>query len=274
MPEEPNQNQQKPFNLQEALSDPTAKTAMNSWLISETKTLRAELERLKQFQQRYAVGQDENTGETVFLDPDEARQVLEQRKQFIGKSGGNEKKGNAALDSEELQKALKAQEEEFNKKYTAQFDPLKKQLEAERGIIRQLLVDNQLKTVMAGRVKKELLKGAESILRPHFAVIEEGDNRIAVVLGEDGKSRYGAHGRMTIEEFFNEWAQTDEGKAYILAPENGGGGDGQSNRGGSNGGAYIVNNRTITTKSNLKTTKDRSAFVHQFGADAYHNLPA
>jgi len=93
-----------------------------------------------------------------------------------------------------------------------------KQLEAESGFTQKLLVDNGLSDVLvkAGVNNPAMLKAVKSMLSGQVQIVAEGDNRVAKV------------GDKALTDFVSEWAKSDEGKHFITAPNNSGG--------GSNGG--------------------------------------
>lgn len=97
-----------------------------------------------------------------------------------------------------------------------------KQLETEKGFTQKLLVDNGLSDVLvkAGVSNPAMLKAVKSMLASQVQIVADGDNRIAKV------------GEKALDEFVKEWSASDEGKHFITAQNNTGGG---SNGGGGNG---------------------------------------
>lgn len=93
----------------------------------------------------------------------------------------------------------------------------------------RLIKDEGLtKELLAAGVKNPAhLKAAQAMLRELVQVDEEKGE--AFVLVKDAK---GAETRKTIAEFAKEWAQSDEGKAFVsVAPSSGGGAQGGSSSG-------------------------------------------
>ena len=99
------------------------------------------------------------------------------------------------------------------KEITKQLETVAKQLESESGFTSKLLLDNGLTDalVKAG-IKKELLPAAKALFSQQAKVIAEGDTRKAVI------------GDKELSAFVGEWAASDEGKHFVQAPANGGGG--------------------------------------------------
>ena len=88
-----------------------------------------------------------------------------------------------------------------------------KTLESESGFTSKLLLDNGLTDALVNvGVKKELLPAVKALLSKQAKVVIDGDARKAVI-GDKGLS-----------EFIAEWSASDEGKHFIQAPANGGGG--------------------------------------------------
>lgn len=70
------------------------------------------------------------------------------------------------------------------------------------------------KALVNSRVKDSMMRSAEKIIRADVAVVVKDGKRVAVV------------GEKTVEEYVKEWAQTEEGKNFIKADVNNGGGGG------------------------------------------------
>lgn len=100
-----------------------------------------------------------------------------------------------------------------NKKLSTDYEASKKALEAESGFTSKLLVDNGLNdSLVKAGVKPEFLKAAKAMLKEQVQLVAEGDSRLAKV------------GDKALADFVKEWAAGDEGKHYVAAPENSGGG--------------------------------------------------
>jgi len=93
-------------------------------------------------------------------------------------------------------------------------EKIKKAYEAESKVTHDLLVDTGLSTALLGvGVKKPMyLKAAKAMLAGQVVLMADGDKRVAKV------------GDKELEIFVKEWATTDEGKAFVDAPGNAGGG--------------------------------------------------
>ena len=104
------------------------------------------------------------------------------------------------------------------KQATAQAEKDRKALEAETGYVSKLLIDNGLTdALLKAGVKPEMSKAVKAMLTGQVSLKVEGDKRLAVV------------GDKALGDFVTEWAQSDEGKHFVAAPANQGG--------GANGGA-------------------------------------
>lgn len=97
---------------------------------------------------------------------------------------------------------------------TAEKDKAVKALETESGFTHKLLVENGLREqlVAAGVTHPAHQKGAIAMLAGQVQVSAEGDARVAKV------------GDKALADFVKEWSAGDEGKAFVTAPANSGGG--------------------------------------------------
>jgi len=119
----------------------------------------------------------------------------------------------AELDANEIKlveigKALKTA--------TTESDKIKKQYADESKVSHDLLVDTGLSNALiANGVKSaSYLKAARAMLSSQVTLVAEGDKRVAKV------------GDKLLPDFIKEWAATDEGKTFVEAPGNSGGGAG------------------------------------------------
>jgi hypothetical protein len=115
-----------------------------------------------------------------------------------------------ALDkaNEKLAEALKA-----TKTATTQADKDRKALEKEAGFVSHLLVDNGLtEALIKSGIKPEMTKAVKALLASQVTLKADGDKRIAVV------------GDKALSDFVSEWSKSDEGKYFVVAPVNQGGG--------------------------------------------------
>jgi hypothetical protein len=89
-----------------------------------------------------------------------------------------------------------------------------KALEQESGFTQKLLVDNGLVSELTkhGVTNAVSLKAAQSMLRGGVKVEVDGENRVA------------KYGDKALSDYVKEWAASDEGKHFVTAPSNSGGG--------------------------------------------------
>lgn len=118
----------------------------------------------------------------------------------------------------EASKALKVANSEAEKAKKAYADA--------EGFTTRLLVDNGLNEALAkaGVTNPVHLKAVKSMLSGQVQVVADGDQKIAKV------------GDKALHDFVNEWAKGDEGKYFVSAPVNNGGGAGGSNGSAGNAG--------------------------------------
>jgi hypothetical protein len=97
---------------------------------------------------------------------------------------------------------------------TKERDTAVKNLETESAFTHKLVVENGLREQLtaAGVTNPAHQKGAIAMLASQVQIAAEGDNRVAKV------------GDKVLADYVKEWAGTDEGKAFVSAPVNGGGG--------------------------------------------------
>jgi hypothetical protein len=120
------------------------------------------------------------------------------------------------------QTKLKALEKDFAKT-TKELGETKTAFESESAFTQKLLVDNGLtEALVAANVAKQFLPAAKALLAGQVVLKAEGDNRVAMV------------GDKKLSDFVGEWAKGEDGKHYVAAPANGGGGaNGGTDKGGS-----------------------------------------
>lgn len=104
---------------------------------------------------------------------------------------------------------------------TTEAEKIKKAYETESKVAHNLLVENGLSNALleAGVKKPSYLKAAKAMLAGQVVLTADGENRIAKI------------GDKLLKEAVAEWSKSDEGKAFVDAPVNGGGGA----HGGGNG---------------------------------------
>lgn len=99
-------------------------------------------------------------------------------------------------------------------------EALQGQLKTETGFTQKLLIDNGLTDeLVRNGVAPQFLAATKAMFFGQAKVISDGDTRAARI------------GEQSISDFIKTWAESDEGKYFIKAPENSGGGS----QGSSNG---------------------------------------
>lgn len=108
---------------------------------------------------------------------------------------------------------------------TKEVDTVRKQLESESAFNQRLLVDNGLTDALTknGVTNPVHLKAAKALLAQGIKIEADGENRVA------------KFGDKPLADAIKEWAGSDEGKHFVAAPGNAGGGAAGSKSG--NGGA-------------------------------------
>lgn len=121
-------------------------------------------------------------------------------------------------------------------------------LASESGFTQKLLLDNGLNDalVKAG-VANQFLPAVKAMLGTQAKIIADGDARKAII------------GDKELNEFVSSWATSDEGKHYIAAPSNGGG--------GASGGAGNGSNAKVWTRERFDSAShyERSEFAKAGG---------
>jgi hypothetical protein len=103
-----------------------------------------------------------------------------------------------------------------------------KALQGESAYVQSLLVDNGLTAALtaAGVTTAAHLKAVKAMLAGQVQIVAEGEQRLAKV------------GDKPLAEFVSTWAKGDEGKYFVAAPNNtGGGSQGGNASGGARGAA-------------------------------------
>jgi hypothetical protein len=112
-------------------------------------------------------------------------------------------------------------------------------LASESGFTQKLLLDNGLTDALVKvGVANQFLPAVKAMLGTQAKVIVDGDARKAVI------------GDKELSEFVASWATTDEGKHYIAAPGNGGGG--ASGGAGNGSGAKVWSRDTFNSKNDVE----------------------
>jgi hypothetical protein len=116
--------------------------------------------------------------------------------------------------------------------------------EHETGYVQKLLIDNGLTTALneSGVKDPVLLKAAKAMFSGQSQVKIDGDNRIAMI------------GDKSINDYIKEWSLTDEGKYFVAAPQNKGG--------GASGGGTSAGSKTIPMNEfNAMKPADRAKII-------------
>lgn len=134
------------------------------------------------------------------------------------------------------------------KQATTQAEKDRKALEAETGYVSKLLIDNGLTdALLKAGVKPEMSKAVKAMLAGQVSLKVEGDKRLAVV------------GDKALGDFVTEWAQSDEGKHFVAAPANQGG--------GANGGAQGAGKSKVMARAAYEQLQpdQKMAFIKDGG---------
>lgn len=145
-----------------------------------------------------------------------------------------------------LERVLKAEKELSVSKKAA--ETISKNYESELAFTSRLLVDNGLREALleVGVKNPVHAKAVMAMMRNEVKVASEGENRIARVGDKDLKTH------------IKEWSLSDEGKQFISAPENFGG--------GANGGSKPTGSKVITrSEFNSLSQPERRDFSIQGG---------
>ncbi|MFA5424623.1 MAG: hypothetical protein WC374_12285 [Phycisphaerae bacterium] len=132
---------------------------------------------------------------------------------------------NLSATEAKLAEALKMQ-----KQLQTEADKSKKAYESETKFVSTLLIDNGLtEAIIKAGVKPEMAKAVKAMLAGQVTLKVEGDKRTAMI------------GDKSLSDAVGEWAKSDEGKHFVTAPDNSGG--------GANGGGQGKGNVKTMTRS-------------------------
>ena len=148
----------------------------------------------------------------------------------------------AELDDTEAKLATALKEA---KAATKAADDAKKAFEGESKVAHNLLVDNGLSAALLenGVKKASYLKAAKAMLAGQVVLTVDGDKRIAKV------------GDKALADFVKEWAGSDEGKSFVDAAVNSGGGA----NGGAGGGAGDADMSKMSPEARLQVINKAEA---------------
>jgi hypothetical protein len=128
------------------------------------------------------------------------------------------------------------------------YESLKASLDAETGFTSKLLLDNGLTDALVKNgVAAPFLPAVKAMLISQAKIEANGNDRVAKI------------GDKELNEFVKDWATSDDGKNFISAPANAGGGS----AGGSSGG---TGGKTVSRSSfDAMSHVERANFVKQGG---------
>jgi hypothetical protein len=143
----------------------------------------------------------------------------------------------------EAQSKLRIAERDL-KKITSERDTAVSERDTERSNFRNELIENNLTAALVEhQVAPHFMEAAKALLKGKVSVEVDGDERKLLA---DGKP---------IGDFVKEWAASDAGKHYVVAPANGGGGANGANGGGSPGGLKPLAEYTEAERVEMARTR-------------------
>lgn len=190
--------------------------------------------------------------------PEDIDALLEQQRK------DEEYKLQQAGEWDKLKAQMNAKHQEDLKVVAAKVDAKEKEVSSMRTTLEQHLVDAQVTSAIAAN------DGIPDLLLPHVQrnvkVVEKDGHYSIMVVDKDGSPRVNGKGDpLSISELVSEMKTSDIfGRAFKGSGHSGSGTRPNSSAGGSGG---------IAKRSELKNEKDRSAFIDEFGLDAYKALP-
>lgn len=158
-----------------------------------------------------------------------------------------------AIDAKEAEAAAKDGDIEkirsqMTAKHETAMEAVQKQLAAEQAVNRKLLVDNGLTSALTeAGVKTEYLPAVRALIQSStdIELVDLDGQRSAQIGGEN------------LKDYVTAWAQTDQGKAFVAAPDNSGGGANGSGSGNPQG-------KTMTREAfNQLPPREQSAVMKQ-----------
>jgi hypothetical protein len=169
----------------------------------------------------------------------------------------------AAEDAEAQKLQTEGKWEEMRERLTAthqkKLDEVKAELERDRQFIREIMVEKELISAIQ----------AVGVIPDDVEVVQAWlEKRKPTVVSEDGKYRGVFEtdmGQVPIREFVEEWAKSDHAARY-LPPLNVQGSPEQRGRNKGGGGG-------VTSKADLKTPRDKAAYIGKHGREVYLDLP-
>lgn len=183
------------IDLNDAEVKAAIKAAVDEAVAEETRSLKAQNYEL--------VGQLRQLKKGQQVNPDEHARIERELEEVQSK----------LTESKKALKSAQGESEKYKKAY-----------ETETQVAHRLLVENGLTDALtkAGVVNPVHLKAAKAMLAGQVQLVAEGENRIAKV------------GDKALGDYVGEWAKGDEGKHFVAAQQNGGGGaTGGAGKGGN-----------------------------------------
>ena len=130
-------------------------------------------------------------------------------------------------------------------KITGERDSAVKERDSEREFSRNELIENNLTAALVEhKVAPHFMDAARALLKGKAAVEVDSDGNRSVKA--DGKD---------VKEFVKEWAASDAGKHYIIAPGNAGGGSTGANGGGTPSGDKKLADMSETERLDMARTR-------------------
>lgn len=164
------------------------------------------------------------------------RQLLGEAKAAKAKAKGLEIDPEEHAQLQQEIEILRESLEKTQKLSAGEVEKLQKALSEKDGAIQSYLIDNGLADAMLkANVRPEMMPAVKAMLRQQTSVKADGSEYQALM------------GEKPLLEAVTEWAQSDAGKPFVMAPDNSGG--------GAAGGA--ANNSGPTPRGNLGGTKEQ-----------------
>ena len=139
---------------------------------------------------------------SIEITPDQLAQVEAERDKLQGDLSTAQKAGKDSLKA---------------------FETLQGELKAEAAFTQKLLIDNGLTDeLVKNGVAPQFLAATKAMFSSQAQIVAEGDTRVAKI------------GEKSVSDFVKEWAASDDGKHFVKAPENSGGGSQGSGNGTTN----------------------------------------
>lgn len=202
------------------LSNPDIKAAIDAAVEAATSGLKTNRDSLKAEKLRLQKELDRFSG----IDPDEVAKLIEDSK---------EKEEQDAKDKGEWDKILEARDSKHAKALDEVTSKLTARAERSERALQERIVNSELQAALIDvDVAKHFMGAVGSLLRNKIKVVEDDDAVFRAYVEVDGDE-------VPVSQFVKHWSDTDEGKHFVVAPENGGGG--QNGEKSGNGGRKVAN---------------------------------